>query len=84
MSDNGSDCFDEPWIAYREREEWKDISPVPQDDGPHPIVQIAYSDKCKNDIIYYCYNLCKHAMRRGGGCSKARVIFSVLHLVFYS
>lgn len=45
MSDD-ENSSNEEFIYYRERPGWKDIQPLPQDDGPHPVVQIAYTDRC--------------------------------------
>lgn len=46
MSDAESE-EDTSFIFYKDREEWKNVTPIPQDDGPDPVVKINYSKKCK-------------------------------------
>ena len=49
-SSSEGEQISEKYVFYRDRPEWSDVTPLPQDDGRHPVVQIAYTDKCNNII----------------------------------
>ena len=55
MSNSDSDPEDErPFnhLGYSCRPDWSDVVPIEQDDGPNPVVQIAYSDQFRETFNY--------------------------------
>lgn len=53
-SESSDSCTDEePWIFYRDRPDWADIKPLPLDEGPYPVVAIAYTERFKEVFDYF-------------------------------
>lgn len=53
MGDSSDEEFSSEWIPYSKRPEWRDVTPLEQDDGENAVVVIAYSEKCNCLTIHH-------------------------------
>nr|DAD25213.1 TPA_asm: hypothetical protein HUJ06_026677 [Nelumbo nucifera] len=47
------DSDEDERIPFSQRAEWSDVKPVSQDDGPNPVVPIAYTDDFRETMDYF-------------------------------
>lgn len=53
MSSSSEESSDEDYLFFKDNDTFADITPITQDDGPRPVVQIAYSDAFKDAYDYF-------------------------------
>jgi len=53
MSSSSEESSDEDYVFFKDNPDFSDVIPIPQDDGPRPVVQIAYSDAFKDAYDYF-------------------------------
>lgn len=53
MSESSSSDSETDNIQFKDNEEWADITPLPQDEGPEPICPIAYSPEFVECMNYF-------------------------------
>ncbi|KAH7815291.1 putative farnesyltransferase alpha subunit [Monocercomonoides exilis] len=44
---------EKPHVLFKNREEWKDVVPIKQDDGPTPVVRIQYTEEYEDAMDYF-------------------------------
>lgn len=52
MMDSDEECDDR---FYCDREEFSDVTPIPQDDGPFPVVSIDYYKSCTYICLFQLF-----------------------------
>lgn len=51
--DSDDDLRPEKMLPMSQRPEWSDVVPIPQDDGPNPVVPIAYKPEFEETMNYF-------------------------------
>ena len=81
MSSSSVSSDSDQWIPYGERDEWQDVEPLEQDDGPDPVVRIAYPEKCKQNHSHKASFYRRYAERAPVYRGKFKIFFFFFLLI---